>query len=222
MNGAAINKARVERDRRRSSKPHSASRITLTRPVREAVSTTAKTNATNRAAAQRAPRRPSRPSCSKATAAMHDHSSRLLRWLGWRRLPTARPGLPDAAIQSPSHQPGAKTCIRATITLSTPAATQAQQKAAKRSTAAPRAHAPAPPAVSTAAAPSEPIADKARPVGKAPGPHDHAAVSASKPNAASKGAGPRRRKAGSDTTTKAAHKPKAKAWLRKVGEGETL
>ena len=40
-----------------------------------------------------------RPSSCSATAATTDQSSRLHRWLGWRILPTARPGRPLVAMK---------------------------------------------------------------------------------------------------------------------------
>ena len=203
-----------------------ASSTTLTRPVREAVNTTAKTKAANSPAAQR-PR--NRPSCSSTATAMQLHSSRLLRWLGWRRLPTARPGKPECAIQSPSTAPGQNTCTAAMPTLSAPATTQPQQKAAKRSTAAMalssacrRARALAPLATITAAASKEPISDSARLAGSDAPSHDHRPAATSKAMAACSTATPRPATSGAATSANAGHRAKARAWFRKVGEGATL
>ena len=87
--GAASSSARAGRDKRLSSKPHSANISTLTKPVRDADKTTANTPS---ASSTPAVLRPSRRNSNKATTATQCHNSRLLRWLGWRRLPTARPG----------------------------------------------------------------------------------------------------------------------------------
>jgi len=124
---------------------------TLTRPVRDAVSTTPKTSA---AKAAMPAARGSRRSSSSATAAMAAHSSTLLRWLGWRRLPTARPTMLLAAIQSPSGQPGAKTCTRPSPRLASPVASQAQAKATKTASPSSALRAAAPACTTSAATPS--------------------------------------------------------------------
>ena len=122
----------------------------------------------------------------------------------------------------PSVWPGRKTCTNATSTLATPAATQPQQKAANRSCALQRARAPAPPANTTAAASSVAMADNAKLPGSEPGPQAHAAASTNTASAAHTGQGPRRGVAGTQAMTKPAHKAKARAWFKKVGDGLTL
>ena len=101
--GASTSIQRAGRDRRLSSRPHSASMPTPSAPVREPLSTTPNTSSSPTSAT--APRRNRRASPSHTTA-ISDHSSRLLRWLGWRMLPTARPGMLLRAIQSPSAHAG--------------------------------------------------------------------------------------------------------------------
>ena len=223
ISGAPISKARPGHDNRRSSRPHSASRPTLTSPVREAVSTTANSIAASSGSAQR---QCSRRNSSRATTAIADHSSRLLRWLGWRRLPTARPTMPERAIQSPSGHCGAKTCTNAMPTLKTPAATQPAQNITNIG-AAPRCAAP--PATSSIAAASIATADSARLAGSPPKPQEPAAASSTSSSAACKGVAPPHappgRPDGVDTApaaTKPPHSAQANAWFRKVGDGETL
>ena len=89
ISGVASNSPRAGLGSRRSSKAHSASSSTLTSPVREAVSTTPNTSAAISAAAQF---REMRFSSNSPMVATQDHMNTLLRWLGWRKLPTARPG----------------------------------------------------------------------------------------------------------------------------------
>ena len=190
----------------------------LARPVREAVSTTASTSADMAAAAAgQAKRR----SCSRAVVAMTAQVSRLLRWLGWRRLPMARPGRPEIAIQVSSPHSGKNTCNKATTTLSKPATSQPQQKATNRAWASARAPAPAPPAANKAAAARVPMDDSARLAGNDPT-HDAVAARHKTPSAARSGQTPRLNRAGRLTTTTAPHSAKASAWLRKVGDGEML
>ena len=170
---------------------------------------------------------------------MQDHSSRLLRWLGWRRLPTARPGMPEAAIQLPSGRAGAKTCTRATATLKRPATNQAQEKAAKRvsrvegadsvedgdSSRESSAVAAAPAASINSAAASVANADNARVDGMPPGPQLQAAQAPSSSRAAATGQAPRPGTVGlsqAQAPANIAHSAKASAWFRKVGDGETL
>ena len=62
----------------------------LSAPVREAVRTTTKTKSAVRAALTA---RLSAPDSCSQTVATSAQSSRLLRWLGWRMLPTARPSM---------------------------------------------------------------------------------------------------------------------------------
>ena len=97
-------------------------------PVREPLSTTPKMNSSASTVAM--PRRSTRASPSH-TAPIADHSSRLLRWFGWRMLPTARPGTVLRAIQSPSAHCGANTSTMAMPLLATPARTRPMQKARK-------------------------------------------------------------------------------------------
>ena len=218
--GAAISRRRTPRSSRRSSAPQAASSSTLTRPVRDAVSTTAPIAS---AKAARASHGFSRPICSSATVAMADQTSWLLRWLGWRRLPTARPGKPERAIQSGSGQPGAKTWIAATPTLRPPASSHPQQKAAKRSSREACARAVAPPTSSTAAAASMPSADSARLPGSAPGPQDQRAAA---PTIASAPSGAQALRAAAPaqpaTATNRPQAASARAWFRKVGDGAGL
>ena len=68
--------------------PHSASSATPSMPVREALSTTPE-NSSSSSAGDELARQPAASRRSQSVAII-DHSSRLLRWLGWRRLPTAR------------------------------------------------------------------------------------------------------------------------------------
>jgi hypothetical protein len=65
--------------------------------------------------------------------------------LGWRTLPTARPGRPEWAIRVPSVSVGAKTWSKAMAPLQKPA----QSHATKKSSPA-RGVAPAPPDTATA------------------------------------------------------------------------
>ena len=95
-------------------------------PVRELLSTTTKMN--TRASAVSTPRRSTRASPSQTTATT-PHSNRLLRWFGWRMLPTARPGREVTAIQSPSAHSGANTCRMPIRLLSKAATTMPMQKA---------------------------------------------------------------------------------------------
>ena len=88
--GASSSSARACRDRRLSSRPHTANRPTLTAPVRDALSTTTNTNSS---AITCPTQRRSTPVSASHSTATNDHSSRLLRWLGWRMLPTARPSM---------------------------------------------------------------------------------------------------------------------------------
>ena len=124
--GASSSSTRTARGRCRSSAPHSASTNTPRVPVRDALSTNPSMNKLPSSAATSRRRRPASTSQTTATA---DHSNRLLRWLGWRRLPLARPGIALAAIQLPSAHCGANTCTTPTPALSTPATTSAMQKA---------------------------------------------------------------------------------------------
>ena len=60
-------------------------------------------SAQQRAPSQRGMRRHS----TSGTSAIADQTSRLARWLGWRRLPTARPGQArDCAMKLPSASCG--------------------------------------------------------------------------------------------------------------------
>ena len=104
--GASTSTARAWRDRRRSSKPHSASKPVPSMPVREPLSTRPNSISST------APRVTARavrvaPAVSlNHTAAMTPHNNRLLMWLGWRMLLTARPAMPLGAIQLPSAHAG--------------------------------------------------------------------------------------------------------------------
>ena len=51
--------------------------------------------------------RPSTRASPSHSTAISDHINRLLTWLGWRRLPTARPSIALWAIQLPSAHCGA-------------------------------------------------------------------------------------------------------------------
>jgi hypothetical protein len=95
-------------------------------PVREALSTRPKSRNSHRPIVSARFENPASPS---QTAATIDQSSKVLRWLGWRRLPAARPPMEAAAIQLPPVESGAKTCRMPTAVLSTPAATSAMQNA---------------------------------------------------------------------------------------------
>ena len=75
------------------------------------------------------------------------------------------------------------------------------------------------------------MADSASPEGNAPGPQDHSTAASSRPMAASGHAASRAaRRAGraagvvatAATAAKPPHSASARAWFRKVGEGETL
>ena len=102
--GASSSAARVGRERRRSSNPHAASVKVPNAPVREPLSTTTKSS--GNAISPAAERRNTFASPSQIAATI-DQSKRLLKWLGWRRLPTARPSIALCAIQLPSIHPGA-------------------------------------------------------------------------------------------------------------------
>ena len=107
-------------------------------------------------------------------------------------------------------------------TFNTPASTQAQQNAPNRSAARWLRRMPAPPATSTPAAARVASADSARLAGKPPGPQDQAVAPINKASAPSSGSTPRPGQSGAHSITKLPHRPKARAWFRKVGEGERL
>ncbi len=135
ISGAASMARRTRRDKRLSTTPQAAMSRMPTVPVRDAVSTTASTSTMPRAAHAASGMRCAnqRLPLAKGTQAIKAHSSRLLRWLGCLRLPTARPGRPERAMTWPSahdvHE-GAKTCTIATAALSRPASNMALAKAA--------------------------------------------------------------------------------------------
>ena len=114
--------------------------------------------------------------------------------------------------------PGQNTCTTAMPTFSTPAATQPQQKAAKRSTAAmllssacSRARAPAPLETITAAANKEPIKDSAKLAGRKAPSQDHRPAATSSAKAACSTLAPRPAASGATASAKAGHSAKANA-----------
>ena len=137
--------------------------------------------------------RRSRPASASHSTAISDHSSRLLRWLGWRRLPEARPTSAVAAIQVPSAQPGSNTCTSATPTLSVPAATRATQKAKKAASPRPLCTAAAATVSASTAASSTPTDEAVRPKGRRPHTAEPMAAAINKPSAASAASNPGRR-----------------------------
>ena len=156
--------------------------------MREPLSTTP--NSSSAPSASATPRR-SVPACASQTSATRPHSRKLLSWFGWRRLPTARPTIELRATSVPSAQPGANTCTSPIAAPSTPATSNAMQKA--RNAAGPRpdrcsavAQTAANPAAKRAPA-DESASDHGKPVHSG----DARPASNSRPSAAHSGAGAR-------------------------------
>ena len=219
IKGVNSSSARAGFGSRRSSNPHSANRPTLSPPVREAVSTTPSTRPAISAAAQPSAKR---RISNRPTTATLAHISRLLRWLGWRKLPIARPGLLGTAIQWPSARPGANTCTKATTRFSRPAPTQAQQKSANSVSRFSLWPAALPASSSTLQAANSPPADNARLAGSPRAMNDHSTAPATKASASTNGHTPRPGRCGLQATTKPPHSAQASAWFRNVGDGATL
>ena len=122
---------------------------------------------------------------------MAAHSIRLLRWLGWRRLPTARPATEECAIQSPSARSGANTCTSATAACSTPTTAQAPKKSRATGTASGPAAATWAARSTTAAATHRPVAPATSDKACAPAPQGSNVPTPTSNSAASAGAMPR-------------------------------
>ena len=162
------------------------------------------------------------------TAATIDHSSRLLRWFGWRRLPVARPGMAEAATQVPSGQAGANTCTRPMALLATPATTRAMQKARNAGAARPHraaAAATATVSIALAIAPAEDSDSDQGADSNAEAPsaaRTRAASDTSKAVLPVEAGQAVRGSAAPSTSRKVPQPTNAAAWLRKVADGETL
>ena len=232
--GVAASSQRDAGDRRLSITPHSSSRPSPTAPVREALSSMA---STIKAASTPSTARCSRPRSCSATPATRPHSSRLARWLGWRRLPTARPGTALGAIQLASAQPGANTCISATLLASTPASSRPKANASNPSGALVSGRAPrhaawlgvesrcaalAPVTTISPAANNKPAACKASDRGSAPQAHDPSAAPTINAMAASSIPAPRGMPRGGSTITTPPHSATARHWFSSVADGGWL
>ena len=149
------------------------------------------------------------------------YKRQVLRWFGWRRLPTARPTSPERAIHWPSAQSAANTCTMPISVPSTPATIHATKKACS-------ADAPArdPADTKSAEADNSPSADRPSPAGSEPGSQDHKTQAATTPCAARSGrmdAGPP--EAGAQVRVIATTQPQsaiAASWLNNVGDGGRL
>ena len=157
-----------------------------------------------------------------------DHSSRLLRWFGWRRLLVARPAMAETANQSPSGASGANTWTRPMALQAMPATTRATQKARKAWSPRPTRSADAATATTRIALRIVPADDSDSAHGTAAQSDAASAARKTMASAASSAWLPRdwgRASRGSQVASTSRKPPQptnAAAWLKNVAEGATL